>query len=74
MNEADIISVMRLVQGDARREVTENDGKPFDGRTVGTQFGNVAGEIVAIARAVELLAEKLNGIERTLQARTEHLV
>lgn len=69
-----LASVMRLVQGDAEREGLGTDGFPFNGRTVGTQFGNIAAEIKALAMAVEVLCGEIEGLERTLASRTEHLV
>ena len=54
----DIVSAMRLVQGDAAHDAVKVDSTPFTPRGVGEQLGAIYAMISAIARAVELLAAK----------------
>jgi hypothetical protein len=55
---APLISVMRAIQTDCHNDAMALDGKPFDGRTVAEQFGNMLASIQAVARAVEILASE----------------
>ena len=57
-----VIEVMRMVQADAKDDARRLDGKPFTGRGVGETFGEVLAMIAALARAVEVLAEKVDAL------------
>jgi hypothetical protein len=51
-----IVAVMRLVQEDCEAEAISIDGKPFNGRVVAEQFGNLLAAVNATSKAVEALA------------------
>ena len=48
--------VMQMIQEDATKDAMAIDGKPFTGATLGEEIGKLNASIVAIAKAVELLA------------------
>lgn len=54
-----IIEVMRAVRDDAEADVNALDGKPFNGKTVGEQFGNTNAGLAAVAAAVRQIAEEM---------------
>jgi hypothetical protein len=51
-----IVKVMGLIQEDCKADAMTIDGKPFDGRTVAVQFGNILASISALADAISRLA------------------
>lgn len=50
---------MRLVQDDCRADAERIDVTPFSPRGVGEAFGTTLAMLCAVARAVEILAEKI---------------
>lgn len=54
-----VIEVVKMVQEDCHDEAMSIDGKPFDGRTVAAQFGNLLAEVSACAKAIEVLAKEM---------------
>lgn len=61
-----IEEVMRLIRADCEADALAIDGKPFDGRAVGEQFGNILASVAALAKAVEALAsaQAASGVAR----------
>lgn len=59
MNKKRVIEVMDLVAQDAENDVHEMEGKPFTGRAVSVQFGNVGAMLKTLANAVKALVEEL---------------
>jgi hypothetical protein len=59
MDKARVMEVMDLIAKDAENDVNEMEGKPFTGRAVSVQFGNVGAMLVALANAVKALVEEL---------------
>lgn len=53
---ARIREVMAMMVADCEADAMALDGKAFDGRTVGENFGNLYAAVQALARAVEVLA------------------
>ena len=74
MSTQTLTESMELIAADCETDVRHFDGQPFTGKTVGTQFGNTLAMVAAIARAVTVLSERIDGLERTLASRTDHLV
>lgn len=50
---------MREVQDDCKRDAVALDSTPFTSRGVGEALGTMLAMIAAVARGVELLAEKV---------------
>jgi hypothetical protein len=56
MLATDIVAIRRLtdvVREDAVSDARALDGKPFDGKTVATQFGNTLAMIVALCDCID---------------------
>lgn len=52
----DIVAIRRvteLVRQDATSDAMAIDGKPFDGKTVATQFGNTLAMVVALCDCID---------------------
>lgn len=47
------IKVLQAIAEDAERDALSLDGRPFDGRTVSTQFGQIYASIKALAGVLE---------------------
>ncbi len=58
---AKVVESMRLVRADAASDATRLDESPFNGRTVGENFGNLLAMVAAVAHGVELIASKIDG-------------
>lgn len=58
MDKAKALAVCREVAKDVERDVQTFDGKPLTGLNVGTQFGNHAAAIAALANIVAQLLEE----------------
>lgn len=50
--------VMALVAADAHNDAMALDGKPFDGRSVGENFGQVYASLATLARTVGVLCAR----------------
>lgn len=55
-----IAEAMRTVQADCEQDAAQVDSTPFTPRGVGETFGNTLAMLAAVARAVELLSEKVD--------------
>lgn len=69
-----LAEVMREVQKDCKADALSLDGSVINGRLLGEAFGNTLAMLAAVARAVEVLAEQIDSIDRVLNDRTAHLV
>ena len=56
---SNVAEIMRLVQSDCKQDAELLDRTAFTPRGVGEAFGNVLAMIAAVARGVEVLAEKI---------------
>lgn len=54
-----IAGVMREIQADCKSDALALDATPFTPRGVGESLGSTLAMVAAIARAVEVLAEKV---------------
>ena len=54
-----VITVAKMVQKDCHDEGMSLDDKPFNGRTVAVQFGNLLAEVSACAKGIQILAEEI---------------
>lgn len=52
-----IIKVMEMVAQDTENDARDFDGKPFNGKTMGTYMGNHGAAIKAIADAIRQILE-----------------
>jgi len=52
-----IIRVMSMVAEDIENDARNFDGQPFNGKTVGTCFGNQGAAIKAVADAIKTILE-----------------
>ena len=55
---ARMLATFREIALDTEADCRNFDGKPFTGRTVGTQFGNQGAAIAALANTVSKLIEE----------------
>ena len=46
------LEILEMIQQDMANDVTEFGGKPFNGKTVATYFGNQGAAIAALARII----------------------
>lgn len=53
-----MVNVLDMVAKDMENDAKEFDGKPFNGKTVATYFGNQGAAIAAIATVVKKLVER----------------
>ena len=53
-----IAEVMRLIAADCEHDALALDHRPFDGRSVGEQFGNILAAVKSLAEAVEVLVNR----------------
>lgn len=60
MDKTRLIEICEQVALDVERDVKEMDGKPFDGRTIATQFGYQAAAIKALADIIKELLKNEN--------------
>ena len=49
MDKEKTLKVLNMIQQDMANDALEFDGKPFDGKTVATYFGNQGAAIAALA-------------------------
>jgi len=50
-----IINLCKEIASDAEQDITEFEGKPFNGKTVSVLFGNQAAAISALANLIEAI-------------------
>ena len=62
------IKVLGMIAADMKNDATEFDGKPFNGKIVGTYFGNQGAAIAALANLIKSIFEK----EEESGDKTEH--
>jgi hypothetical protein len=53
-----LVKICEMVSADVESDVNEFEGKPFDGRTVATYFGNQAAAIKALSDVLKRLIEQ----------------
>ena len=53
MDKQKVLNVLSLIEHDQRNDAAEFDGKPFNGRTVATYFGNQGASIAALAQILQ---------------------
>ena len=53
MDKEKTVKVLEMIQQDMANDAAEFDGKPFDGKTVATYFGNQGAAIAALARIIK---------------------
>jgi len=56
-----IVKSMKYVAEDAKNDVKEFDGKPFNGKTVAQYFGCQGAQIKALANAIIRILEEDHG-------------
>lgn len=54
-----IIKVMNMVAEDVEHDAADFDGKPFDGKTIGTYMGNHGAAIKAVVEAIKEILDAL---------------
>jgi len=54
------IEVLQMIADDMERDAKEFDGKPFNGKTVATYFGNHGAAIAALANIMKKILEDNN--------------
>ena len=59
-NKQERIKLLKLISSDMKADAENFDGKPFDGHTVATYFGNQGAAISAIAELMALIIEEDN--------------
>ena len=52
-----VVNVLDMIIEDMRNDATEFDGQPFDGKTVGTYFGNHGAAIATLASIIKVILE-----------------
>ena len=52
MSDEKTLQVLEMIQQDMANDASEFDGKPFNGKTVATYFGNQGAAIEALARII----------------------
>jgi len=62
-NAERLIEICDQVAEDVANDAKEFDGKPFDGKTVATYFGNHGAAIKALANIVKKLVEEADTIK-----------
>lgn len=55
------IEACKKIEADMRSDAEQLDGRPFDGRTVGENFGYCYSAIAALARILAELIEERDG-------------
>jgi hypothetical protein len=55
-----IIEVLSMIAKDMKSDAKDFDGKPFNGKTVATYFGNQGAAIAALADIVKLIIKENN--------------
>ena len=55
------IEVLQMIADDMERDAKEFDGKPFNGKTVATYFGNHGAAIAALANIMKKILEDKSG-------------
>ena len=55
------IEVLQMIANDMERDAKEFDGKPFNGKTVATYFGNHGAAIAALANIMKKILEDKSG-------------
>jgi len=65
MTKGELIRICEDVAADMEKDANEIDGKPFDGKTVGEQFGYQAAAIKALASVIKhiLVNKQIEEIE-----------
>jgi len=58
MQLQEMAHILEMVAEDMEKDAKEFDGKPFNGKTVATYFGNQGAAIAAIATVVKKLVER----------------
>lgn len=53
MTNQELIKICDMVAEDTKNDAIEFDGKPFDGKTVATYFGNHGAAIAALANVLK---------------------
>ena len=52
MDNEKTLAVLEMIQQDMANDAAEFNGKPFDGKTVATYFGNQGAAIAALAKII----------------------
>lgn len=52
------IKVLEMIAADMKSDAEKFDGRPFNGKTVGTYFGHQGAAIAALAKAIKSILEK----------------
>ena len=58
MDTAKIKATLNQIAEDMKNDASEFDGKPFNGKTVGTYFGNHGAAIAALAKILCALLDE----------------
>lgn len=59
----ELINICEQVAQDAKKDATEFDGQPFNGKTVGTYFGYHGAAIAALAGVLKEALQKIKDLE-----------
>ena len=57
MSKKKEIEVLGMIADDMKNDTKEFDGKPFNGKTVATYFGNQGAAIAALANIIKSILE-----------------
>ena len=57
MSKKKEIEVLGIIADDMKNDAKEFDGKPFNGKTVATYFGNQGAAIAALANIIKSILE-----------------
>ena len=52
------INILKMVAEDMKNDAKMFDGKPFNGKTVATYFGNQGAAIAALARIIQTIIKE----------------
>lgn len=58
MDRTKSIKILKMIEEDMEKDVTNFDGQPFNGKTVATYFGNQGAAIAALANLIRATLEE----------------
>lgn len=58
MDRIKSIKILKMIEEDMEKDVTNFDGQPFNGKTVATYFGNQGAAIAALANLIRATLEE----------------
>ena len=71
---SEIADTLRQIADDCATDVQDYEGAQITGKQLGVMFGNTLAMLAAVAKIAAIMSDRIDGLERTLNSRTEHLV